>query len=378
MKKNKLILLSGIIIMLLVLPFCGLAKMDQNVYVSADEEIYGNYLMAGQNVELSGHFHKDVYVWGNMVTISGQVDGDVIAAGSYIRITGDVGGNVRAAGSTVEIGGKVGKNAMIAAGVLDIKKDAEINWDLLVAGGIVNVEGPVLGYLTAAAGNLQINSLVGQGVAARIDKDGQFILQQNAKIQGDVRYKAEKEIVTEQGAIIEGEIIKEKIAPIAVKEDTAGSYIGMQLFKFAALLLVGLILLAIAGKCCQSIAAKMTEKFGLSLGIGFLVLILTPLAFIILFATIVGIPLALILIAAYAILLYLSKVFASLMIGNLVMKKIFKKKKVDKYLGFLVGLVILSIIGLIPILGSLVWFVLGLIGFGALLLVCREMLKAGK
>jgi len=385
MRKNKkfIVLFSLVCLMILALPFSLQAKssMQQNVYVSSDEEIRHNFAVAGQSVELAGHFHKDVYVWGNSVIISGIVEGDVVAAGSYVRVSGEVKGNIRAVGSNIELDAKVGKNATVAGGLVFVRESAEIGWDLLVAGGVVNVYGPVNGMIQAAAGNLEINSLVGQGVNAKIDSDGQFILKPKAEIKGNVYYTWDEEVKIDQ-AKVEGEIKRSEPAYTAAGPDVKSllkrGYWGYKLYSFAALLLIGLLLVAFTGKFSEKVAARSIDKFGLSLGMGFLFLVLVPIAFIVLLITLIGIPLAFILLALYFILLYIAKVYASLMVGTLLLGKLLKKKKVDKYLAFLVGLIVLSVIGLIPFFGGLIWFVLSLAGIGALLIIEYKILKEMK
>ena len=386
MKKNKryLALFCIVFLMLLILPLSlnAKSKMQQNVYVSSDEEIGHNYMVAGQSVELAGHFLKDVYVWGNVVNISGVVEGDVIVGGSYVRISGEVKGNVRAFASNLELNGKVGKNATVAGGMVNVNENTEINWDLLVAGGVVSVNGPVNGMIQAAAGNLEVNSHVGQGINATIDKGGQFILKNNADIKGDINYTWHQELAKDDGSVVEGEVVRHEPSYAKGGKDAKSilqkGYWGMKLFSFAALLLIGLILLAFAGRFSEKVAQKIIEKFGMSIGIGFLVFLVTPIAFIFLLITLIGAPLGVILLALFIILLYVSKVFASLMVGTWILTKVFKKKKVDRYLGFLIGLLVLSIIGLIPLLGGLVWVVLCITALGAFLLVKKEVLKSIK
>jgi len=386
MKKRKfyLIAFSIMIAALLIVPMATFAQVESgdSIYVGSDEEITDNFFAAGQSVDLNGHFHKDVYVWGNMVTISGIVDGDVIVAGSNVRVTGEIGGTLRAAGSNIEVDAKIGRNATIAGAVVMIKDNTEIAWDLIVAGGMVSINGPVNGKISVAAGNIDINSTVGDSVFAKVDQQGQFILKPNAHVKGSVYYTWDKELIQEEGALVEGSVEREEpgyaVSGKDVKKMFTSAYWGWKLFSFAALLLIGLIILAIWGKFGEKVAAKSVEKFGKSLGIGFLVFILVPIAFFVLMVTIIGIPLAFVGLLAYGILFYVSKVFASLMVGTMLIKGIGKKKKVDRYLGFLVGLIVLSLIGIIPFIGGLVWFILTVTAFGAFLILAYEGTKSKK
>ncbi|MFZ5365248.1 MAG: hypothetical protein ACOZBH_03605 [Patescibacteria group bacterium] len=354
----------------------------ESITVGADEVIEENFFAAGQNVELAGHFTKDVYVWGNVVNISGKVDGDVIVGGSYVRISGDVAGNVRAAGSNVEIGAKVGKNCTLAGASLMINENASIGWDLLAAGGLVSLNGPVAGDVGIAGGDIRINAPIGGKLNVKVDREGKFTLGKNSSVGKDVNYWWHNDLMKEDGAVVNGNI--NKILPAYEKQSghkqssAITGYVGMKLFSFAALLVIGLLLVALFGKFFQKVIGRNLDKFGVSLGIGFLILIVVPIAFIILMITIIGIPLALVSLAVYVVLLYLAKVFASVSVGTFVLSKLMKGKKPDRYLAFLIGLVILSLIGLIPLVGGLIWLVFSLAALGAFVHVIWESQKSTK
>ncbi len=398
MTKTKFLFLGVIFMMLFVLPFSLNAQteaIDEAECIGEDcidgtelgiEVILENHFVADESVNLTGHYMKDVYAFGSTVNISGIVEGDVIAAGSYVRISGEVKGNVRAAGSTVDLDASVGKNASLVGGIVNVSTNSEVYWDLMVAGGMVQINGPIYGSLKAAAGELRLNSYVAENIVANIDKEGRFIMQSNAEVSGDVTYTWDKEVIMDEGAVVSGDVVKKDYKSgkkgAWSKKDTgkllSKGYWGMKLFAFAALLLIGLIIIAIWGKFSEKVAERSMTKFGISIGVGFLVLILTPLAFIILMITIIGIPLALVSMTIYILLFYICKVFASLMVGNLILKGLFRQKKVDKYLGFLVGLFILSLIGLIPFLGGLIWFIVTLTAVGAFVLIAKELAEAKK
>ncbi|HUT22226.1 MAG TPA: hypothetical protein VMX18_02315 [Candidatus Bipolaricaulota bacterium] len=379
MKKTKvLIAVLGVALMSLAMPAVSLAgeSMPQNIYIPAGQDVETNFIAAGQSIDLGGNFKKDVYVFGNMVNVTGNIDGDLIVFGSYVRISGNVAGNVRGGASSFEIDGKVGKNATVAAGIIFVKENAEIGWDLMAAGGLVNVNGPVKGTLSVAAGSLEINSAIDQGVRASIDKEGQFILHSSANVKGGITYSAPNELISEDGAIVEGEVVKKVNVAAVSAEKSRNNFWGKKIFSFAALLLIGLLLMAVFGKFGERVAAKAMERFGVSLGLGFLALILMPVAFVILLITIIGAPLAVVSLVLFLVMLYVSKVFAGLFVGSLLLKYLFKKKKIDRYLGFLIGLVVLSVIGLIPFVGGMVWVVLVLVGLGAFILAIKDSSKS--
>ena len=121
----------------------GSKQMEQSIYVGADEIIDGNFIKAGNVIDINGSVNGDVIVAGNSIRISGAVAGDVIAAGNSITITGPVGGSVRVAGSTVQINGRVEHNVWAVGSTVALGSESSVGWDVYAAGGSVEVRGPL-------------------------------------------------------------------------------------------------------------------------------------------------------------------------------------------------------------------------------------------
>jgi len=77
----------------------------------------------------------------------------------------------------------------------------------------------------------------------------------------------------------------------------------------------------------------------------------------------VGIPLGLVGILAYALLLWLGFVYGAYAVGTWLVGL---ADASGRWLALLVGLFVVSVVGLVPILGGLVQFVVLLLGLGAL------------
>jgi hypothetical protein len=120
------------------------------------------------------------------------------------------------------------------------------------------------------------------------------------------------------------------------------------------------------------------------LGIGFLALIVVPIAALILCFFIVTIPISLTAILLFLLGLYLAKVFVGLSIGRWLFGR-FKWGEND-FLALFVGLLVLMLLALIPVIGWLVRFLYVLFGLGAAIislykliaLTSKERRAAGK
>ena len=89
------------------------------------------------------------------------------------------------------------------------------------------------------------------------------------------------------------------------------------------------------------------------------------IAILALFITLVGIPIGFISLFGYILLMYLSKLFAAVYLGQMFVDRFMSKKGL--FLTFAIGLTLFYLLGIIPILGKLAQFILSLSAIGALL-----------
>jgi hypothetical protein len=78
------------------------------------------------------------------------------------------------------------------------------------------------------------------------------------------------------------------------------------------------------------------------------------------------------------VLLYTASIFVGLVVGEKILQLFKKEGAISLYLSFIVGYVILRILGLIPILGFIIRIFVLLFGAGALLLGGWHLMKEMK
>jgi len=382
---KKLTIVSLIGLFLVALPVVALAgqdKMDQAIYIGPEEIIEGNFIKAGNTIEVAGAVNGDVIVAGNIVTIAGPVAGDVIAAGNIVRVTGPVSGSIRVAGSTVQIDSEVENNVWAVGSSVTLSPDANVGWDVYSAGATIEVKSPVGGNAWLTGASVVLGNTVGKDVKAAIDTDGKIVLYPEAKVEGDLVYKAgsEEQLELKEGAEVVGEISKKAIV-IPDQADWEKAFgataIFFRIISFFSLLVIGLVLVTLMPKIILQTKDEMVKRPAQSLGWGFVYLVVVPVIVVLLMITVIGIPLALIIVPFYIIALYLSKVLVGLVIGLLILDNLTRDKK---YKGSLVwplalGLLVLLIIISIPYVGWLIKLLLVLWALGAAITVKREVLK---
>jgi len=144
------------------------------------------------------------------------------------------------------------------------------------------------------------------------------------------------------------------------------------------LLVVGLVVISFFKKASTAVTEQMKGNIAKNLGWGLVYLIIIPITAFVLLVTIIGAPLALITITLYTIALYLSKVFMGLLIGYWILQYL-KKDKKDKTVplmwAMILGIVLLTVLTIIPYFGLFIGFVATIWGLGALLESTKKYLK---
>jgi len=188
-----------------------------------------------------------------------------------------------------------------------------------------------------------------------------------AEIMGNVYYKSSNEILIDEEVIIGGDIEWEEISQSNVTSDNGIDW-GARIFFMFAALLAGLIVIPVFNKHTRASAMQIIEKPLVTLGIGFISFCVAPIAILVVFVTIVGIPASLLLFMAYTIFFYIGKIYVAIAIGWIIIRAFRKGAQPRQGWSLLVGLIILMLLFAIPVLGLILYFVTAFFGFGAIIL----------
>ena len=145
--------------------------------------------------------------------------------------------------------------------------------------------------------------------------------------------------------------------------------LGVWFIGMIALVALGAVLQFAVPNLLNVAVATVDETPWATLGLGFALLVATPMAAAVLCLTVIGIPLPLVSLAVYAVLMGLALVTAAYWIGER-MRGLFRRGSTDpgswgRVLWTTTGIVALSIVGVIPFLGMLVLLFAMLFGLGA-------------
>jgi cytoskeletal protein CcmA (bactofilin family) len=307
--------------------------------------------MAGDNQIVDKPIVGDLMIAGGQIRVTSNVSGDVYVTGGQIDIAGTIGGNLIVAGGNVTISGKVVKNLIAAGGQIKVDNLSSIGGYTLAAGGEVGLMGKFAGPVKVGGGNLVVGekAQIGGNLEADVSKSD---VSTSAKIVGSKKIN----------------IYETKTYKPQVNQDRNYKIV-KEVISFASSLLILLVFVKIFYKKISQ-KGLLSGSFWSTSGWGLIVLIVTPFVMLFLTITIIGIPLSIIIFVLYFIALYLSHIVASIAAGQMMTNNKYVKTN-NPYLQGLLGLVLLTMLGVVPFVGGFVKFIAVLVGLGILY---RQML----
>ncbi|HXQ32018.1 MAG TPA: polymer-forming cytoskeletal protein [Steroidobacteraceae bacterium] len=335
----------------------------------AESTIGSDRFAAGSSVEVSEPVAGDAVLTGGEVTVEAPVAGGVVAAAGHIDIQAPVAKSLYAVGGSVTVSSTVRHDAWLLADTIDITPAAKIVGAASFAGRTVTLAGTVEGPVQIAARDVAINGLITGDVevsARRVEIGPQ------ALIGGRVRYHGNTAPQVAPGAQIGGGL--EKLSTRAAhfgwhdRARRATSEAGHGLW-FGGSFMIGILMLLIGPAFMSDTSGIARREWAQSLGLGFLVLVMVPVVVLMLFITLIGIPVGLVAIAVYAAVLMLGYVCGATAVGDLALERLAPTRSALvgwRILALLGALAALAILRHVPLVGSLAVFAVFLGGVGAL------------
>lgn len=346
------------------------AQNAVNQIINKDEVRENIVFSAGQVFNNNGTINNDIFMAGQSISNNGTVNGDIFAAGQDIMVGGAVSGSVRAAGQSISLRGNILRNVLVFGNTITLEKDSVVEGTVNANGNIISINGTIKKGLKAAGASVLIDGTITGDVS--IDSPS-ITITPGSKIDGNLFYKSATEQVIPADVVtgkVDKKIVVEPVKPIKDTKKTLAHNVKSEILWLLGSFLLGVVLIKLFRKFVTNSASSIKTSWGKYLGIGILSLITPPIAFIMLLVTIIGIPIGLAGIIIYALMLYIAKIPVSIFIGELILKNR------SIYIKLLLGLIILSVLYLIPWVGCLVCFAVTLLGLGSL--VYNSFFAGGK
>lgn len=355
---------------------CVCALLSLAAPVHAARVFRGEHLIVAEPDTI----HDDVYACGGDVTVRGVVDGDVVACGGKVRIEGPVSGSVIAAGGNIDVSGDVAGSVRAAGGV--IRLAGHTGHDLVAAGGDVALEpeGAVGRDVMLGCGKGTIDGPVARDVRAGL---GQLRLGTRANIGGDLTYMSDRSMVRESGAVVRGKTTWYAEEPGMKHRSHVERIVGRVVHHVRegmGVLILGLLYILLFPRFAQRTLEKLAMQPLPSTGVGLLAALVIPVAaltILIVGFLIGGWWIGASLIVGWLFAMGLGHAITSMTLGRWLGARM---GSAGLPLGWslLIGVAVLTVLGLIPILGALVSCLVVLAGLGALMMSIGAAISAGR
>lgn len=343
------------------------AKTGDNVVVSVDSVVDGTLFAVGRTVEVRGHIEGDLFCAGQTVLVDAEVDGDVLCAGQTVNIAGNVAGDVRAAGQYVTIAASAEKNLMSFGQAIQVAESAEIGGDAMVGGNTLSINGLIGRDALVMGESVDLNGTVLRNVTADAVR---MAVGSDARILGELAYTSQAPATIANSASVSGGVrFSEKPREVpkqAAKRQQLPQYIpNISFGSIVFYIIMGLVVAGLFPTFMRRTAEIVRAAPWKTLGVGFLVLCGVPMALLILLATIIGIPVALFAGMLFASVMVIVRIFATTLVGDLIMKQVFPKAKQTYVWPVIVGVVVCWTVFGMPFIGPWASFAAQLLGLGA-------------
>lgn len=348
-----------------VVSFASDFRFGDSTALQKSEKVTSDLYLVGGSVTSAGNVPGDLSVAGGNILVSGDIGADLTAVGGNITILSNVEDDLRVGGGTVVIQSKVKGDVIVGGGQVTI--GGSVDGDVVVGGGNVRIDAPVLGDLRLAGGVIYINAPISGNVYAQADK---LVLGSSAVISGDLNYKSVKELTMTDGAVVKGKInFEPRVKKTSDRFALVPFVSAFLIWKFFAYLGCALLFGLVFRRFSKEMVEKVTRHPFAELGRGAIVLGAVPFISILFFVTLIGIPVGILGLLGFVIMLMFSCLVAPIIVGSVVYRYFSKRDIEISWKTIILGVVIYSLVGLIPFIGGLAQFVLMLMTLGSIAMI---------
>jgi hypothetical protein len=245
---------------------------------------------------------------------------------------------------------------VVITGDVDVARGERVG-DVVVVDGRIDVAGRIDGDVVAVSGPVRIAGTVDGTVTAVSDR---VTLLPGSHVTGDLIYGDERPVIA-RSASVDGEISDQGWAELDGFPWGVVGALSWWLAVSISTLALGLIAVALAPRAAEAVAATARGRLGVSIAVGFGLLVALPVLAVLALISLVGVPLGLGVLLALIPLGGLAYVAGAYVLGRGLVRS-----PASGFVAFLAGWAALRALALLPVVGVLVWLAAVVVGLGAL------------
>ncbi len=335
-------------------------RKGATVTVPSSQTVDTTLLANAETTNIDGTVNGDLIAFSRRVVIKGSVKGDVLCFCQTVDMDGTVGGNIYGFVQSLSVRGSVARSVYAWVQSFQLDPAGRVDADVVAGGAEVSLQGTVGRDVTFGGGSAELRGKIGRDLQAYTDN---LTVAAPARVGGNLTAHVHKKehVQIDPGASVTGktEIRLREKSPSRYAKPSFYFWQGIQLI---AALLIGLVLFWLFPAPFRARLDKAGPALR-AVGVGFLILVATPVAAIIAGITLIGLPIALMGLATWLAGLYLSKVFVAALVGQAMMGPPVGQPR-RFALALLLGLLIVYVAINLPYLGGWVSFLVILLGLG--------------
>jgi hypothetical protein len=347
-------------------------RRDESVIVPTAEVIHTDLIASGASVRVDGTVEGDLIAFTGTLIVTGHVTGDIIAFAGQMRMEGTVDGNIRAISHSVSIDGSVGKNVAFIGNTFDLTERGQVGGSLITVDSDADLDGRIHRDLLGIISRTNLDG----GIDGQMWLRGRNLrIGTTGEIGGRATYRGTRKPNVAAGAKLASPLQIERQGETRRFIVTGLRVLINEIVGFGAALLLGVLLVTVLPGFFRATLAE-TGRIGVPIGVGALALVIGVFLLVLgILLILVGVGAGVAGVLAYAPILYLAQIFVGAWLGNKILGE--ASSTTGVVIGRIaLGLVILHVLGLVPILGGLIWLTVGLWGTGAVLLSFYRMSRA--
>lgn len=372
MQRTIITLLIVLLLPVNVMAARTLSSFSVGKSLIVDDSSAGNSYATGFSVVRTAPVAGDFLAFSGSIVTASPVSGDELLIAGSVNSRASVGGDFRAVGGSVNIEEPVAGD-LVALG-FSVRDSGKAKGSVFIVAANVTMTNGSDGPITIYGNNISLDG----NFAGNVDivASGKITLTASTTIAGKLSYQAPEPALIPKSVVIAGSV-----------EYTSASYlpdagtsrilavisIGFFLFVriLGALILAGL-LAGLFPRLAEAVAERAynarPSRILLTILLGFAVFVVTPVLFLILALTFVGIGLSLLMLIAYSFIVFLSLAYAGILLGSLFSRRYMNRETVLWHDGVF-GMLAISLVALVPYIGVFIAMLFTMFASGALLLI---------
>lgn len=331
------------------------ASSSENMYIAAEQitldgTVFGDALLLGENIAISGTTTEDLLIAGKEVTLSGTVLGDA-----------------RLIAARAHIGGTYGGDVMVVANSARFQSSFHGDGDTRVYAPHLIFRGINTGDITLRGRTVEINGTIKGNVVVAYSEF--LTIGDEARISGSVLYEGPRAPRVSPGAVIEGELDGEIVSGSG-RSDLYGAEFadiarGAQVIVALSATFASVLLVLLFPRFSHRTIRYVVRRGVPSIGYGFLLLFFGLILAVALLASVVGMYLGILWLFGFATILLLASLLTPVLAGALIAQWVTKEYRVTWY-WVIAGVIVLELVLWIPVVGPVVRILMYLAVLGSL------------